>query len=98
MLWSDGVPDHSHNFIDSSFYHVKTCGFKETQRNKEKLVTKMKPFKFASRLRKPHLSSLMRLDVVQTRLDTRLPKSRAGGQGPYLRTLDRLDRCSKVRE
>ena len=36
--------------------------------------------------------------VLETRLDTRLPKSRAGGQGPYLRSLDHLGRSSEVRE
>ena len=33
-----------------------------------------------------------------TRPDTRLPKSRAGGQGPYLRSLDHLGRSSEVKE
>ena len=31
-------------------------------------------------------------------LDTRLPKSRAGGQGPYLRSLDHLGRSSVVKD
>ena len=31
-----------------------------------------------------------------TRPDTRLPKSRAGGQEPYLRSLDHLGRSSEV--
>ena len=31
-----------------------------------------------------------------TRPDTRLRKSRAGGQGPYLRSLDHLGRSSEV--
>ena len=30
--------------------------------------------------------------------DTRLPKLRADGQGPYLRSLDHLGRSSEVRE
>ena len=34
----------------------------------------------------------------QTRPDTRLPKSRAGGQGPYLRSSDHLSRSSEVKE
>ena len=34
----------------------------------------------------------------KTRTDTRLPKSRAGGQGPYLRSLDYLGRSSGVRK
>ena len=36
--------------------------------------------------------------VNTTRPDTRLPKSRAGGQGPYLRSPDHLGRSSEVRE
>ena len=32
------------------------------------------------------------------RPETRLPQSRAGGQGPYLRSLDHLDRGSMVKE
>ena len=34
----------------------------------------------------------------KTRPDTRLPKSRAGGQGPYLRSLDHLGKSSDVKE
>ena len=34
----------------------------------------------------------------KTRPDTRLPKSRAGGQGPYLRSLDHLGWSSEVKE
>ena len=34
----------------------------------------------------------------KTRPDTRLPKSRAGGQGPYLRSSDNLGRSSEVKE
>ena len=33
-----------------------------------------------------------------TRPDTRLPKSRVGGQGPYLRSLDNVGRGSEVQE
>ena len=33
----------------------------------------------------------------ETRPDTRLPKSRAGGQGPYLRSPDHLGGSSEVR-
>ena len=33
-----------------------------------------------------------------TRPDTRLPKSRAGGQGPYLRLTDHVGRSSEVKE
>ena len=33
----------------------------------------------------------------KTRPDTRLPKSRAGGQGPYLRLPDHLGRSSEVK-
>ena len=34
----------------------------------------------------------------KTSPDTRLPKSRAGGQGPYLRSPDHLGRSSEVKE
>ena len=34
----------------------------------------------------------------ETRPDTRLPKSRAGGQGPYLRPLHHLGRSSKAKD
>ena len=34
----------------------------------------------------------------KTRPDTRLPQSRAGGQGPYLRSLDHLGRSSKAKK
>ena len=34
--------------------------------------------------------------VTKTRPDTWLPQSRAGGQGPYLRSLDHLGRGSKA--
>merc|ERR1711875_176616 len=34
----------------------------------------------------------------RTRPDTRLPKSRAGGQGPYLRSLDHLGSSSGVKK
>ena len=33
-----------------------------------------------------------------TRPDTRLPQSRAGGQGPYLRSLDHLGRSSEAKD
>ena len=36
--------------------------------------------------------------LVETRPDTQLPKSRAGGQGPYLRSLDHSGRGSEVKE
>ena len=36
--------------------------------------------------------------AIQTRPDTRLPKSRASGQGPYLRSLDNVGRSSEVQE
>ena len=35
---------------------------------------------------------------IQTRPDTRLPQSRAGGQGPYLRSLDHLGRSSEAKQ
>ena len=34
----------------------------------------------------------------ETRADTRLPQSRAGGQGLYLRSLDHLGRSSKAKD
>ena len=34
----------------------------------------------------------------ETRLDTWLPKSRAGGQGPYLRPLHHLGRSSEAKD
>ena len=34
----------------------------------------------------------------KTRPDTLLPKSRAGGQGPYLRSLDNVGRSGEVQE
>ena len=34
----------------------------------------------------------------RTRPDTRLPQSRAGGQGPKLRSLDHLGRSSEVKK
>ena len=41
---------------------------------------------------------LKRLVCHKTRPDTRLLKSRAGGQGPYLRSLDHLGRSSEVQK
>ena len=39
----------------------------------------------------------IKLNIFErTRPDTRLPKSRAGGQGPYLRSPDHLGRSSEV--
>ena len=37
-------------------------------------------------------------DNAETRLDTRLPKSHAGEQGPYLRAPDHLGRGGEVKE
>ena len=36
------------------------------------------------------------MTMIKSRLDTRLPKSRAGGQGPYLRSLDYLGRSEVI--
>ena len=36
--------------------------------------------------------------LIKTRLDTRLPQSRAGGQGPYLRSIDHLGRSSEAKD
>ena len=38
------------------------------------------------------------LCLHKTRPDTRLPKSHAGGQGPYLRSLDHLGRSGEVQK
>ena len=40
----------------------------------------------------------LKADKEKTRPDTRLPKSRAGGQGPYLRPLHHLGRSSKAKD
>ena len=40
----------------------------------------------------------MAAKLVETRPDRRLSKSSAGGQGPYLRSLDHLGRSSEVKE
>ena len=40
----------------------------------------------------------LKIDRRKTRPDTRLPKSRAGGQGPYLRSPDHLGRSSEVQK
>ena len=39
-----------------------------------------------------------KIERAQTRPDTRLPQSRAGRQGPYLRSLEHLGRCSEVKD
>ena len=44
------------------------------------------------------LPILVMLNKKETRPDTRLPMSRAGGQGPYLRSLDDVGRSSEVQE
>ena len=44
------------------------------------------------------LCSIVDLDFKKTRPDTRLPKSRAGGQGPYLRSLHHLGRSSEAKD
>ena len=41
---------------------------------------------------------LRKVIYLITRPDTRLPKSRAGGQGPYLRSPNHLGRSSEVKE
>ena len=38
------------------------------------------------------------IGFIGTRPDTRLPKLRAGGQGPYLTSLDHLGRSSEVKK
>ena len=37
-------------------------------------------------------------NYIKTRPDTRLPQSRAGGQGLFLRSLDHLGRSSEAKE
>ena len=37
-------------------------------------------------------------NFTETRPDTRLPQSRVGGQGPYLRSLDHLGRSSEAKD
>ena len=44
------------------------------------------------------LENLYFVIYLETRLDTWLPKSRAGGQGSYLRSLDHLGRSSGVKK
>ena len=45
----------------------------------------------------PLACARVKLICMQTRLDTRLPQSRAGGQGPYFRSLDHLGRSSEAK-
>ena len=40
---------------------------------------------------------IMEFHIIKTRPDARLPQSRAGGQGPYLRSLDHLGRSSEAK-
>ena len=47
---------------------------------------------------KDQMKSIINIFHTKARLDTRLPKFRAGGQGPYLRSLDYLDSESGVQE
>ena len=44
------------------------------------------------------LKMIWTLKWNETRPDTRLPQSRVGGQGPYLRSLDHLGRSSKAKD
>ena len=37
-------------------------------------------------------------NYIKTRPDTRLPQSRAGGQGPYLRSPEHLGRSGKAKK
>ena len=41
--------------------------------------------------------SFLKVKISITRPDARLPKSRAGEQGPYLRSLDHLGRSSEIK-
>ena len=49
-----------------------------------------------NKIKSDRSENLQMLDL--TRPDTRLPKSRAGGQGPYLRSLDHLGGSSEVKK
>ena len=44
-----------------------------------------------------NLCSKMREESLKTRPDTRLPQSRAGGQGPYLRSLHHFGRSREAK-
>ena len=46
----------------------------------------------------PNCPSVNQLTQYLTWPDTRLPQSRAGGQGPYLRSLDHLGRSSEDKD
>ena len=54
-------------------------------------ILRKEKFEFLSR-------TMIRLEIRQTRPDTRLPKLLAGGQGPYLRLLDHLGNSRRAKE
>ena len=64
VFWSDGSPDLSHNFFYLFFRYIYTHSYQKIHQIIKKSVTDMKPFKFASCLRKPHLSSSRRLEEI----------------------------------
>ena len=65
VFCSDRSPDRSLNFLHILFRYIYTHSYQNIHPIMEKSVTKMKPSKFASSLRKPCLSSSMRLEEIQ---------------------------------
>ena len=61
-------------------------------------TTRKENFLQAAEKKKPFKALAVKSLSTKTRPDTRLPKSRAGGQGPYLRSPDHLGRSSEVKE
>ena len=60
--------------------------------------TEIFPFGIIAQKKENKKVILRKGDVTKTRPGTRLPKSRAGGQGPYLRSPDNLGGSSEVKE
>ena len=69
------------------------CGFTFGKRDKKDLHRKGKGRWTWGETKEGRKGSL-----VETKPGTRLTKSRAGGQGPYLRSPDHLGRSSEVKE
>ena len=53
---------------------------------------------YKKKINKLFFNNLFHQLNFKTRPDTRLPQSRAGGQGPYLRSLDHLGRSSEAKD
>ena len=64
VLWSDGIQDLSRDFLYLFLCYVYDYSSKEIKQIIKKLVTQMKPFKFASSPRNLHLSSSMGLELI----------------------------------